>query len=193
MIPEYFAYLSLLFGFIGTFVYIRDTIYGKTRPNRISWLFWSIAPLVGIYISYKSGIEIPLLISTFTAGFFPFIIFISSFLNKNSYWKINKFDILCGLLSFIAIIIWVTTKDGAISLVFAILADLFASIPTIVKSWNNSDTENITPYSFGILNQIITFLIITNFSFFNLAFPIYFVIINIIIILSTKKKLFIQN
>lgn len=190
MIPEYFVYFSILFGVIGTFSYIKDTLYGKTRPNLVSWIFWTIAPFVGVYIAYQSGVSIPLLVSTFTAGFCPLLVVIFSFFNKNSYWKITKFDIFCGVLSFIAIIIWVITKNGVLSLLFAILADLFASIPTIIKSWQYSETESASPFSFGILNQIITFLIMTNFSFMNYAFPVYFVLVNITIILGIKKNSF---
>lgn len=189
MIPPYFAYLSIVFGLMGIFFYVKDIIHGKTRPNIISWIFWSIAPLVGIYISYKSGVSIPLLISTFIAGFAPLIVVIFLLFNKNFYAKISKFDIFCGIFSVVAIIFWITTKNGMLSLAFAILADLLASIPTIIKSWKHSETEIALPYAFGILNQIITFLIIINFSFLNCAFPIYFVIINGIIILGIKKNI----
>lgn len=193
MIPEYFAYFSILFSIIGSYYYIRDTIHGKTRPNRVTWIFWSLAPFVAVYIGYKSGVSLPLLASTFTAGFSPLLVVIASFFNKNSYWKITKFDILCGLLSFVAIIIWVATKNGIISLIFAILADLFAGIPTIIKSWKHSETETASPYTFGILNQLITFLIITNFSFQSYAFPLYIIICNTIIVLGIKKNLFIRG
>ena len=188
MIPEYFAYVCILFSLFGTFYYIRDIFRGKVKPNRVSWVFWAIAPLVGVYIGYKSGISIPLLVSTFMAGFTPLLVLIATFFNKNSYWKTTKFDISCGVLSFLAIIIWITTKNGALSITFAILADLFASIPTIIKSWKYSETENIAPFSFGTLNQIITFLIVTNFSFLSMAFPIYFVLTNLAIILGIKRK-----
>jgi hypothetical protein len=188
MLPEYFAYICILFGLAGSFYYIRDIFRGNTKPNRVSWIFWMIAPFVGVYVGYKSGTSVPLLVSTFVGGFIPLLVLIASIFNKNSYWKTTKFDILCGILSLLAIIIWVTTKNGALSITFAILADLFASIPTIIKSWKYSKTENIAPFSFGTLNQIITFLIITNFSFMNLAFPIYFVLTNLAIILGIKRK-----
>lgn len=189
MFPEYFAYLTIIFGLWGIFYYLKDIIYGQTRPNIISWIFWSMAPLVGVYINYKSGISIPLLASTFMAGFGPLIVVIFLFFNKKFYSQISKFDILCGVLSFIAIIIWITTKNGILSLSFAILADLFASIPTIIKSWKENAGEHIAPYAFGILNQIITFLIIANFIFLNLAFPIYLILINMIIISGVKKRI----
>ncbi len=193
MIPEYFAYFTILFGLVGSFFYIKDTISGKTRPNRISWIFWTIAPFVGVYIAYNSGVSIPLLISTFMAGFCPLLVVIASFFNKNAYWKTTKFDVLCGILSFVAIIIWFTTKNTVLALMFAIMADLFAGIPTIIKSWKHSETETISVYAFGILNQITTIFIITNFSFQNLGFPIYLILINITLILGIKKKFFIRG
>jgi hypothetical protein len=192
MIPEYFAYLTIIFGLIGVWFYIKDTFLGKTRPNRVSWIFWTTAPLVGVFISYKSGVSIPILASTFMAGFGPLLVVLASFFNKNSYWKITKFDIGCGVLSAVAIIIWITTKDGVISLIFAILADLFAGLPTVIKSWKHSDTETIGPYLSGNLNSIITFFIIKDFSFLNLGFPIYLLVLNTIITLGIKRKSLIK-
>ena len=104
MLPEYFAYICILFGFAGTFFYIRDIFRGKVKPNRVSWIFWMIAPFVGVYVGYKSGTSIPLLVSTFVGGFIPMLVLIASIFNKDSYWKTTKFDILCGVLSFVAII-----------------------------------------------------------------------------------------
>ncbi|MDE2031089.1 MAG: hypothetical protein KGI58_02410 [Patescibacteria group bacterium] len=193
MIPEYFAYLTIILGLIGVFFYIKDTFLGNTKPNRVSWIFWTIAPFVGVYVAYKSGVALPLLISTFMAGFGPLLVVIASFFNKNSYWRTTVFDIVCGLLSFFAIIIWITTKNGIIALSFAILADLFAGLPTIIKSWIHSETESIGPYFYGVINQIITFLIIKNFTFLNFSFPLYLVIANVLIIIGIKRKSFFKK
>lgn len=188
MIPEYFAYLTIIFGLIGAIFYIKGIMRGDTRPNIVSWILWTIAPFVGVYISYKSGISGPLLFSTFMAGFSPLLVVIASFFKKGAYWKTTPFDIVCGLLSVVAIIIWVTTQNGIISLSFAILADLLAGIPTMIKSWHHSETEVIAPYALGIVNQMITFLIIKDISFLNIAFPIYFVLSNLVIIFEIKRK-----
>jgi len=190
MLPEYFSYFAILVGILGIGNYIYQIHKGTTRPNIISWIFWSIAPIIGIYVSYKSGVAIPFLISTFVAGFMPAIVVVFALLRKNAVFKISKFDISCGIFSALAIIIWLTTKNPFLSLVFAILADLFAGIPTIIKSWKNSDSESIGPYLSGIINSIITFLIISNFTFVNYAFPLYLLVLNTIIIFSIKKNYF---
>ncbi len=191
MLPEYFAYLTIILGLLGSYYYIKDTFVGKTKPNRVSWIFWTIAPFVGVYVSYQSGVPFPLLLATFMAGFTPLLVVIASFFNKNAYWKTTTFDIVCGISSLLAIIIWVSTSNAILSIAFAILADFFAGIPTIIKSWQHSETENSAPYIFGIINSIIIVLIITQFSFSNLGFPIYLTLANIIIILGIyHKKLF---
>jgi hypothetical protein len=191
MLPYYISYITIVLGLVGAVSYIREIIKGKTRPNIVTWILWSIAPLVGVYINYKSGIPLPLLFSTFIAGFSPLLVVIASFIKNNAYWKITKFDILCGAFSVIAMLLWVTTKNSILSLSFAVIADLVAGIPTLRKSWTHSDTESHGPYSMGIINQIITFLIIKDFSYLNIAFPIYFVLINGSIILGIyRKKIF---
>jgi hypothetical protein len=189
MIPEYFAYITVITGLTASFLYVKDSIFGETKPNRVTWIFWAVAPLLGTYIGYKSGVALPFLVATFMAGFVSIPVVIASFFNKNAYWKTTRFDIGCGILSAIALIIWITTKNGVLSLLFAILADLFAGIPTMIKSWQHSETEgSIAPYSLGIFNQVITFLIIPSLSFLNFAFPLYLIVANTIIILGAKKK-----
>ncbi len=188
MLPEYFAYFTIVISLLGIFFYIKDTFLGKTKPNRVSWIFWTIAPFVGVYVLYRSGVSTPLLVSTFMAGFGPLLVVLASFFNKHSYWKVTMFDIICGALSLSAIIIWVTTKNANLSVLFAILADLFAGLPTILKAWKHSETESIGPYLYGNLSSLVTFLIITDFYFLNFAFPLYLLIANTIIIIGIKKK-----
>jgi hypothetical protein len=188
MIPEYFAYITILIALISISLYIRDILKGKVKPNKITWLFWGIAPIIGSYIGYESGVSLPLLATTFMSGFGCILVFIVAIFHKNAYWKITAFDIACGLISAVAMIIWLTTKNGTLALVFAILADLAAGIPTMIKSWKHSDTETLAPYALGILNVFITFLVIKDFSFINFAFPAYLVISNTIIILGIRSK-----
>ena len=191
MINENFIYVGALLNLIGSISYVIDTIKGKTKPNRISWSLWALAPMVAFFAMLGEGVSFTGALMTFMVGFGPLLVLLASFLNKKSIWKITKFDIFCGLFSMISILLWVSTKNTLLSLSFAVIADLMAGIPTIKKSWTYSDTESSAPYSTGIINQIITFLIIKDFSYINIAFPIYFVLINTIIILGIyRKKIF---
>jgi hypothetical protein len=72
----------------------------------------------------KQGVGI-LALTTFSVGFVPLTIFIASFFNKESEWKIGKLDIVCGVLSVLGLVLWLITKVGNVAIFFSIMADLF--------------------------------------------------------------------
>ena len=188
MIPLSFVYFTIPIAIISIYLYSKDILFGTVRPNKITWLFWGIAPLVGFFIGYKSGISFPILLTTFLSGVGCFIIFGIALFNKNAYWKITPFDIGCGIISAFSIIIWAYTKNGVLALAFAIFADFFAGIPTMIKSWRYSKTESALPYVLSILNIAITFLILEDITFLNFAFPLYMALANFVIILGIKHE-----
>lgn len=140
MIDEKFVYLSVLIIFIADFAYTFDTIKGKIKPNRITWFLWALAPMIAFASQLQKQVGMESLL-TFMAGFGPLMVFLASFVNKKSVWKISKFDIGCGTLSVVVLILWVLTNNPIIALLLSILAGGLAAIPTIIKSYFAPETE----------------------------------------------------
>lgn len=188
MLPEKIVLISLLISIVPFCLYLRDTYIGKTKPNLVSWFFWALAPLIGTYLQLKAGVGWSVL-PVFLAGFFPVIIFIVALVRKNSHWKITVFDILCGVFSFGALVLWIITARTDISIFFAILADALAAIPTLTKSWKFPETETAIGYLPGVLNNILGLLVIKDWNFSTASFGIYFIILNTtLILLITRGK-----
>jgi hypothetical protein len=122
------------------------------------------------------------------SGFAPLLVFIASFVNKKSYWKLTPFDYICGILSLLALILWLITKDANIAIIFAIASDGTAAFPTIIKSWKHPETESTWPYTTGAFNALTSFAAVRMTNFANLAFPIYLVIVNSSLIFSVCKQ-----
>lgn len=74
MLPEYFTFLAVFISAIGSIAYLHDVIKGHVKPNEVSFLFWSVAPLVvyAVQLGNKVGIESFMTLST---GLFPLFIF----------------------------------------------------------------------------------------------------------------------
>lgn len=172
MIDQHWTILGLILGLIGTFSYIKDTLAGKTKPNRVSWFMWALAPLIAFVAQLQKGVGFTALM-TFSVGFNPLLIFIASFVNKKSEWKVERLDLICGISSFFGLILWLLFQEANIAIFFAILADGLASIPTIVKSYRYPETENYMEFLFGIVNSIIALLTIKVWNFENTSFPLY--------------------
>jgi uncharacterized membrane protein YccC len=109
MLNHNFVIVGTLIGAAGAFVYLWQTIKGKVKPNKVSFLLWSIAPMIAFaaQINQKVGLES---LMTFSTGFLPFLTFIASFINKNAEWKLTRFDLACGILSVVGLILWLITK-----------------------------------------------------------------------------------
>lgn len=187
MINSNFVFVGIALQAYGAFMYLLDTIKGKVRPNRVTWLLWSFSPLIAFYAMIKQGVGAEAW-STFIIGFMPLLVFISSFINKKSYWKIEKLDLGCGFFSILGLVLWQITKVGNIAIILSIIADAFASFPTIIKSYKEPESENYLAYSFGIINSIISLLVIKNWNFQNYGFQLYWLIVSIILTVFIKFK-----
>lgn len=93
---HFLVLVSVVITLFGASFYIKDTLREKTKPNRVTWLMWAVAPLVGTFAALSLNADIWVTIRIFLAGFLPLIVFTASFFNPNSYWKLTKFDFICG-------------------------------------------------------------------------------------------------
>lgn len=184
---QYLVIIGAVLSLIACFSYIRSMFRGEAMPNRVSWLMWAIAPMIATAAGLASGVRWAVL-PVFMSGFSPLLIFIFSFVSKKAYWKLEPFDYVCGICSAVALILWAVTKDADLAILFAVISDGAAAIPTIAKSWTHPETENVFPFVTGLLSAIFAFFAIQAWNFSGYAFPIYLVIVNIIIIGSVYRK-----
>lgn len=194
MINQNFIYLGAVIPFFGSVGYLTGTLKGKVKPNKVTWFLWALAPLIAFVAQVKQGVGLQSLF-TFMMGFIPIIIFLASFINKKSYWKIKKLDLVCGGLSIIGLIGWQITKAGNIAIIFSIIADLLASWPTIIKSYEHPETENYLIYLGNAIFALITLLTIKVWNFETYSFSLYLFFATLLMTFLIKfrvKKLFNQ-
>ena len=192
MLPGKIVYLGLLLQLTGQISYIVSIFRGRTKPNLVSWFIWMLAPLIGFFFIVKAGASFSAL-PIFMGGFGPFLVILFSIFIKNGYWKINTFDLYCGALALLALIFYVATHSLGISILFAMLADFLAAIPTMVKSWKFPETENSLIYFFAMTSSILGLLTIKNWSFSIAIFNISFVIQCVTILFCIYRKKIFQE
>ncbi|MEO8580988.1 MAG: hypothetical protein ABI425_00230 [Patescibacteria group bacterium] len=187
MLNQNFVILGTVLSAFGTIAYLIDTVKGRVKPNRVSFLLWSIAPFIAFAAQIKQGVGFESLM-TFSVGFLPFLIFIASLVNKKAEWKITKFDLICGFFSIIGLILWLITKTGNVAIFFSIMADGLAAIPTVVKSYKYPETEVAWPWLTTSVGVLITLFTIERLSFANSGFIIYIMLINVLIFSLVQFK-----
>jgi hypothetical protein len=190
MINPLFIFFGAFLQVLGSWGYFIKTLKGEVKPNKVTWFLWFVAPTLAFTAQISQGVGLVSL-TTFVAGFIPLIIFLASFFNKSANWKLEKRDLLCGILSIVGLVLWLLTRIGNLAIFLSISASFLASFPTLVKAYKFPNTESSTIYIIGAVTSVIALLTLTKWNFQYYAFPLYLLLINVlisIILLSNSKK-----
>lgn len=184
---DYLVFVAAIAMLLAALLYIRSMFRGGAKPNRVTWLMWSVAPFIATAAAISSGVGWAVL-PVFMSGFLPFLIFGASFFAKDAFWRLSKFDYFLGIISALALILWYLTNDANIAILFAIGSDGFAAIPTLRKAWTYPETESVWPYAVGIFNAATTFGVAQIWSFSEIAFPTYLIATNALLVMFVFNK-----
>ena len=184
---EFLVLIAALFTLVAAIAYIRSMFKGQTKPNRVTWLMWTVAPFTAAFASFSSGATWAV-VPVFMSGLSPFLILLASLLNRRAYWKLSAFDYGCGVLSALALVLWCVTENPNVAIVFAIFSDALAATPTLRKAWRNPESEFRWPFLVGVFSPMTSFLVAPAWTFSEIAFPAYLVAINILLVFSMSNR-----
>ncbi|OGT38456.1 MAG: hypothetical protein A3F11_10025 [Gammaproteobacteria bacterium RIFCSPHIGHO2_12_FULL_37_14] len=183
---ETLGILAGILALVGYIPYIYTTIRGKTRPNKATWIIWTV---IGGLIAFsylfegdKNTIWLPL-------GYFigPLVVAILSFRYGYSEW--SKLDIACLVVGAISIIPWIISDNAIFTLLINVFIDATGAIPTVVKTYREPETEDFSAWTIFFIANTLELLAIEQW---NLAaiYPIYlFILAASIVLFIVKGKL----
>ena len=184
---QYLVFVGAFVQLFGGAFYIKDTVWGQTKPNRVTWFLWMLAPYIGTAAAIADGVSWAIL-PVFMAGFIPMCTLLASFVNKKAYWKLGAFDYVCGAFAFLALVLWFITEQPVVGVIFAIIADGLAALPTIVKAWKYPKTETGAAYATALFGAATTFFAVQTWAFSEYAFSLYLVCITSVILFAIYRK-----
>jgi hypothetical protein len=181
------------FGKIGGFLavlafipYIYSIVYGETKPSRTTWFIWSFIGVL-VEVSYLAGGAndsnwVPLVYI-----FMPLTIALLSI--KYGVGGSDRFDYWCIVIAVGGIFLWWMLQLSSIALVFFLIADFVATLPTIVKSYYNPEEEDSFSWLITFSASVINIFAIDMWTFSVAIYPIYSAIIYGIIVFFLALKM----
>ena len=177
MLPSWFVYVAIGIRVYGGFDYFRSVLTGRSKPNPITWFIWGLTPMVAFAAHIHEHVGIQAWV-TFALGFTPLMICVAALYKDRSRSHFTTFNVGCGMLAIIGVILWQLTEQPILAIVFSILADIFGSIPTLIKSYYRPHTEYLAPYLLSILSMALTLATFKVWHFTGYAFTVYILLIN---------------
>ncbi len=176
---------------MGSLYYLYLTIKGSVQPNKITFFFWGLLPMIGFFAQYEQDISSVIWV-TFAMGLIPFLIVGAAFFNPQAYWELRKLDYVLATMAVLSVVIWQATDNPNLALSMAIVADFIAGVPTIMKSYTHPFSEDWRPYALNVIGFGIGIFAVQSWKFEEYSFVVYLFCMTIIftsIIFFRQKKL----
>ncbi len=177
MLPESWAIVGALIGSLGGCYYLAETLAGRAQPNRITWLLWGLFPMV-IFVAQRAQGVAGVSWASFVAGLTPLLVVAASFFNRNAYWKTEPRDYGLMAAAVLGLLLWALTDQPNLALLFSLLADGLASVPTLLKSYRHPQSESWVAYAVSAVGFGISLLSVQTHTFETTAFVAYLFLLN---------------
>ena len=159
------------------FPYIRDILRGgETKPNAVSFFLWTVLQGIALVAQIKAGASWSIVIVFFVTMNTAIITVLA--LIGYGYRKYGKIDLFCFILAVAAIVGWQVTGSPVVAIILAVVADFFASYPTVAKTYREPRSEQLTGWMLITIASILGVLSTDRWDIANLAFPMYLVLVN---------------
>lgn len=153
--------------------YIRDTLRGGSRPERASWLIWSVLSTISFFSQLHEGARYSLMFAGSQVAITVTVFLLSIKLGHGRY-----FTDLNRLLYAIALIGLITSlvSDSAIyALAVAIAISLMGGIKTVCKAFRNPHTETVLSWFVALIASVFGAMSVGSLDPVLLAYPLYLV------------------
>ncbi len=179
MSAELFGLLSGGLVVVSIIPYSIRTYQRKVAPRLTSWALWSSIGLILLLTYRSSGAEANIWPAVF--GFFnPMLIVLIIIIRQRGKleWP-NNLEIACIVISMTSLVMWVMAHENKelsqYALYMAIVADIFASIPTIDFVWRHPDEDRPFAWALFAIGYGLAFFAIPESTFANYILPAYMV------------------
>jgi hypothetical protein len=142
-IKQTVSLIAVMLTFTAYIPYYRDILQGKTHPHLYSWSLWGLLGILIIALQIKGGAGAAIYV-TVTACLLCFGVIILGL--KHGKRDITRSDTVVAILALIAIGFWLIAKQPVTSILFTVVADILAFIPTVRKSWHKPYSETLSLY-----------------------------------------------
>jgi len=189
---ETFGYISGILFMFSAVPYVRSILKGNTKPQRITWLIWTVLVFIAFFSQLAKGATWSLLL---TAGDAVTIVIVFIFSIKYGIGGFGKMDIISLFGAGLSLVLWYFTNEPAIALFLIIFIDIIGSNLTIIKTWKNPETENWVGWAMCGVGGVFGILSVGSFNFILLAYPLYICLINslIALIILIRSRILKKN
>jgi hypothetical protein len=159
--------------------YIRDILSGTTRPERATWLIWTVLGLILLVSQLAKGASASVWLTVAqTAGVTT--IFLLSL--KYGEGGLARSDIIALAVAAAGLVAWYFTREASVALYIAIGVDFSGGILSVVKAYRDPESETALTWLIAAFAGAFGMLAVgLDGPIALLAFPTYYLVISLML------------
>ena len=165
------AIASLVLSLAVSMLYIIQVVRGKVKPQRFSWLLWTMLSATYFASALSTGGGV---LFTFGELVGPGLIFLVSL--KYGVGGKSRFDLVSLVIALVAFVLLFVASNVLFGLILALVVDGIGFMLTARKLAKDRSSEQKMPWLLYSLGGLLAIFGLQTFSVENLLFPIYIVI-----------------
>mgnify|MGYP001821606646 FL=1 len=186
--------LSALLSVLAYIPYVKDTLAHRTRPERASWLIWSVLGMVSFLSQMHEGASVSLwFVGAQVAG--TFTVFLLS-VRKGFGSYLKRLDYLALTLAAFGFVLWYLTDSAAYAMAIAIAISLIGGSLTVIKAYYKPGSETLITWIASFGAAVLAIMAVGNADPILLAYPFYlFLLYGALIgaILFGRRRLYLEG
>jgi hypothetical protein len=177
----FFGILSGIVSALSYPPYIFAILQGRERPERISYLIWSLLAVVAFFSQLALGAHDSLWLP-FVHSLGTTLVFVLSL--RYGFGGLMKRDLLALLAVAAVLVIWYVTKQPALAVYLVIVIDALGAGLTLMKAYQLPKTEVRASWALSGLGGLLAIFAVGSATPELLAYPIYISVSSFAIILA---------
>lgn len=177
VLPAWWAGAAIAVRLFSGGQYAWSVVRGRARPNVVTWFLWGLTPMIAAAAQLDDGPG-PEVAVTFVLGLGPLVVAAVALGTDRSAFRPTRFTALCGTAALVGVVLWQLTENAEVAIVFCIVADLLATLPTLRKAYADPGSEYAPPYLLSVLAMIVTLGTVEHRDVTSCAFPLYMLLVN---------------
>ncbi len=174
-----FGYIAGILALISYAPYYRDILRGRARPERATWLLWSVLAGIAFFSQLSKGAHQSLWFTGFdSAGAFVTLLLAL----KYGLGGLKKRDVVGLLIAALGLIVWHYTHNAIYALAITIGIDVIGVSLTVWKTLDHPDSETYTMWLLVSLAGALAAVSVGKFDATLIAYPLYICLANLAVV-----------
>lgn len=179
---------TLVLSIMSPISYTKSMLKGETKPHRVTRLVILLASMSGfLAVMGSSNISAVIFAGIFLAR--AIYLFVMSLIYGVG--GTSKLDITCLVVGVLALVAYVTTQNGLLTIALGVLSDFIGYVPAYVKTYKDPKSEEPLFYLLEGIAAIFGAIAVGELSV-GIVLPVYFAVSCVIMLALIYRKQLIK-